>query len=129
MPDQSMPSRPVDAYKQIIDDLVERTPSLAARLVGEDAVYSKAPGREKMNGWIKSLTAEQRSLLVEMLSEERVGAIHDVLATLTWWIDCRDVGMTYRGEAMPVQLSGQGLHGDYVGRRASWKWPNDDKKA
>jgi hypothetical protein len=64
-----------------------------------------------------------------MLTHERESAIHDVLATLTWWIDCRDVGLTYQGAAMPVQLSGMGLHGDYVGRQDDWEWPNDETTA
>jgi hypothetical protein len=75
------------------------------------------------------LTTEERSLLIQMLTHERAGAIHDVLAAITWWIDCRDVGLTYRGEPMPVQLSGMGLHGDYVGRRDGWEWPGDENKA
>lgn len=60
-----------------------------------------------------------------MLQEERDGAIHDVLAGLTWWIDCQEVGFTFRGESMPVDLSGMGLHGDYIGRREGWDWPDD----
>jgi hypothetical protein len=63
-------------------------------------------------------------LLSEMLQEERDGAIHDVLAALTWWITARGVGLTFRGQPMPVELSGMGLHGDYVGRRDGWAWPS-----
>jgi hypothetical protein len=129
MPYPPPASRPVDTYKQIIDSIVECSPSLGARLVNEQAIFSNAEGREKMNELVRSLTSEQRSLLAEMLTEERVGAIHDVLAELTWWIDCREVGLTYRGEAMPSQLSGMGLHGDYIGRQDDWEWPNAESKA
>ncbi len=125
MPTQTMPSSPVDAYKQIIDYLVERTPSLGARLIKEKTIYSNAVGMEKMNELVHSLTEEQREILTEMLTHERMSAIHDVLADLTWWIECREIAMTYRGETMPVQLSGMGLHGDYIGRRADWKWPKN----
>jgi hypothetical protein len=58
-----------------------------------------------------------------MLSEARDGTIHDVLAALTWWMTARDVGLTFRGEPMPFELSGEGLHGDYIGRRDGWEWP------
>jgi hypothetical protein len=27
---------------------------------------------------------------------------------------------------MPVDLSGMGLHGDYIGRRDDWEWPDDE---
>jgi hypothetical protein len=35
------------------------------------------------------------------------------------------LGLTFLGESMPVELSGAGLHGDYIGRRDGWEWPND----
>ena len=117
------PMRPVDAYKLIIDQLVERSPSLGARLVAEDGIYSKAPALQPLNALVERLTPEDRALLVQMLEHERFSAIHDVLAAITWWIDCRDVALTYKGEPMPVQLSGMGLHGDYVGRKDNWEWP------
>jgi hypothetical protein len=81
------------------------------------------------NDLVRGLTSEQRDVLAEILTHERESAIHDVLAALTWWIDCREVGLTYQGQPMPVQLSGEGLHGDYVGRRGGWEWPKDEKKA
>ena len=121
--------KPVEVYKQIIDQLVERSPSLGARLVTEEGMYSKAPAFRHTNDLVRALTAEQRAVLAEMLTHERESAIHDVLAALTWWIDCRDVGLTYQGQPMPVQLSGEGLHGDYVGRRDNWEWPKDEKTA
>jgi len=125
MPSENMPLSPLEAYKEIIDDLVGRSASMSARLVRKEAIFSKAPAKDKLNQFVQSLTSEQRIVLADILSQERFGAIHDVLATITWWIDCRDVGFTYRGEAMPVQLSGMGLHGDYVARHDDWEWPKD----
>ena len=129
MPTLPGPSRPIDAYKQIIDGLVDGTTSLGAKLVAEQAIFSKAADQEKLNGLVRSLTGEQRTVLAEMLTAERASAIHDVLALLSWWIDSRKVGLRFQGETMRVQLSGQGLHGDYVGRRDGWEWPKDDKQA
>ena len=60
-----------------------------------------------------------------MLNDERMGAIHDALAVLTWWISSQGLGLTFWDEFMPVELSGAGLHGDYIGRRDGWEWPND----
>lgn len=125
----SVPKKPVEAYKQIIDHLVEESPSLGARLVREVGIYSKAPALRHTNDLVRALTLEQRVVLAEMLTHERVNAIHDVLAALSWWIDCRGVGLTYQGQPMPVQLSGEGLHGDYVGRRDKWDWPSDESTA
>jgi hypothetical protein len=121
------PLRPVEVYKQIIDELVERSASLGARLVTEEGIYSKAPALQPLNALVERLTPEERSLLAQILTHERFGAIHDVLAALTWWIDCRDVALTWHGQQMPTQLSEMGLHGDYVGRVDGWQWPQDDE--
>jgi hypothetical protein len=86
-------------------------------------IFSNAPSHHEFNEFIESLSDGQRKLLSGMLHEERDGAIHDVLSELTWWIVCRDVGWAVRGEPMPVDQSGMGLHGDYVGRRDGWEWP------
>jgi hypothetical protein len=71
------------------------------------------------------LTAEQRMLLADMLHQERKSAIGGVLSRLTWWLCCRKVGLTSQGQPMPFELSGVGLHGDYIGRCEGWKWPEN----
>ena len=58
--------KPVEVYKQIIDQLVERSPSLGARLVTEESIYSKAPAFRHTNDLVRALTPEQR-LEVEAL--------------------------------------------------------------
>jgi len=119
------PTTPIDAYKAIIDQLVDEVRIYgSAAHVAERSFFSKAPAHARFNEFIQKLPHEDRILLSEMLQEERDGAIHDVLAALTWWITARDVGLTFRGEPMPVELSGMGLHGDYVGRRDGWDWPS-----
>jgi hypothetical protein len=121
------PTTPADAYKAIIDQLVNETRGLGtSRRVAERGIFSKAPAHREFNDFIGSLNASQRELLARMLRAERDSAIGDVLAALTWWILTRDVGLTFRGEPMPVDLSGMGLHGDYVGRLTGWDWPSGD---
>jgi hypothetical protein len=121
------PTSPIDAYKAIIDQFVDEVRLFGSSVhVAERSFFSKAPAHARFNEFIRKLSPEDRALLSEMLQEERDGAIHDVLAALTWWITARDVGLTFRGEPMPVELSGMGLHGDYVGRRDGWEWPSND---
>lgn len=125
MPRTSEPSCPSDAYKAIIDQLVNETRhyGTAAR-VSQKGIFSNAPAHGAFNEFIASLSADQRELLSRMLQEERDSAIHDVLAQLTWWIITRGVGLIFKGQPMPVDLSGMGLHGDFVGRRDGWEWPD-----
>jgi hypothetical protein len=121
------PTTPIDAYKAIIDQLLNETRRLgSSEHVAKSSIFSKAPAHREFNDFIGSLNRSQRELLARMLQEERDGAIHDVLAALTWWVISRGVGLTFHGEPMPVDLSGMGLHGDYVGRREGWDWPSGD---
>jgi hypothetical protein len=123
----SKPDMPVDVYKAIIDQLVDETRLCGfGNQVAEKGICSKAPAHQEYNDFIRSLTPQQRLLVSRMLQEERDGTIHDVLAMLTWWLEVRDVGLTCQGKPMPVDMSGMGLHGDYVGRREGWEWPNNE---
>jgi hypothetical protein len=118
------PTTPRDAYKAIIDQLVAETRIYGAGTqVAGKGIFSNAPDHQEYNAFIRSLSPGQRTLLARMLSEERDGTILDVLAALTWWLTTQDVGLTFRGEPMPIELSGEGLHGDYIGRRDGWEWP------
>ena len=124
MPKEQVPTNPTEAYQALIDELVDETShGVSEALVKEDCIYSKAIGQGPANSLVKSLSAEQRKILAGMLHEERTGAIHDVLAVLTWWFECRDVAMTFHGQPMTSDFSGMGLHGDYIGRLGGWQWP------
>jgi hypothetical protein len=128
MPPKMMPTTPIDAYKAIIDQLVqEESQSIGERLLRELGLYSKSKSPEAAAGneLARSLTPEQHVVLGQMLRQERISAIHDVLAVLTWWRLCHSVGLTFHGQPMPIDLSGMGLHGDYIGRLNNWQWPED----
>jgi hypothetical protein len=115
---------PFDAYKAIIDAFVDKTDNYGAhRFVARHGFFSRATSHRQFNDFIATLSRGQVELLAQMLREERYAAVHDVLASLTWWIQCQDVALTYRGEPMPVGVEG-GLHNDYVGRLEGWQWPD-----
>ena len=119
------PKTPIEAYKAIIDQLVEETTAgVSERLLRESATYSNAPGDTIANDFVASLTPQQRGVLADMLKRERVSAIGGTLSVLTWWLLCRDVGLSFRGQPMPFELSGEGIHGDYIGRLDGWEWPS-----
>src|ERR1700719_4633496 len=95
------PATPLDAYKTIIDQLVDDTRrSLSSRLITEERIYSRAPLEDERSQFVRSLSSQQRKVLAGMVQEERDGTIHDVLALLTWWIRVQDVGLTFCGEKM-----------------------------
>ncbi len=128
MPEMREPQPALEIYKAIIDEFVNKIRRYGSSShVAESGFFSKAPAHGKFNAFIKALSSSQRQLLSEMLQEERDGAIHDLLAALSWWIGCQDVGFTYQGKPMPIDLSGMGLHGDYIGRRDGWEWPSQQE--
>ena len=123
MATRDKPATPREAYKAIIDEFVkDSSASVTDRLVRESGIYSKAQGYDDLNELVQSLTTLQRDVLARMLREERIGAVASALAELEWWISCRDVSITYRGQPMPHELTENGLHGDFLGRCDGWEW-------
>lgn len=75
------------------------------------------------NELVSRLSRSDRELLASMLEVERSGAIHDVLANLTWWLDIGRVRWSAGQQPMPAGLEG-GLHCDFIGRLEGWEWPH-----
>jgi hypothetical protein len=118
------PTTPEEAYKAIIDQFANDTRLRGGGTqVKAKGIYSKAPAHQRYNDFIQSLTTEQKNLLSDMLKHEREAAIHDLLSDLTWWMVCREVGLTFRGQPMPTELAGEGLHGDFISRTMGYPWP------
>jgi hypothetical protein len=117
-----------EAYKKFIDDLVinARTGGGGSR-IEHGIILSMAIEDDELplyHEFIKSLTDSQRKMLITLLRDERSEAFHDLLADLTWRIDCKGFGMTFQGQPMRVGIEG-GLHNDFVGRCNGWHWPKN----
>ncbi len=115
---------PARAYQTIIDDLVR----CSEGCVSAQRLEKMLPlvGEQAGDALSHSLTADQRRRVAEALRSERSAAIHDALVILTEWIDCRGLTLHLGGELMPVDRSGMGLHGDFVGRATNWEWPESE---
>jgi hypothetical protein len=125
--DDKAPRTPLEAYQAIIDGLVRETRahSVKATRVETNELFPERSAGARHNEFLRTLTPDQRKNVAELIREERDGAIHDVLAALTWWMTARDLQLTWGGQPMPTDLSDMGLHGDYVGRCNGWPWPSD----
>lgn len=118
---------PIPVYQAIIDELVDETrrhSPLAKRVATDDSLPA-AREDSAIHKLVPSLTQDQRIWLSELLMQERSSAIHDTLSVLSWWIECRDVALTVNGHALPADLSGMGMQGDYIGRVDGWTWPDE----
>ena len=119
-------SKAAVAYRCLIDDAVEQARGATmSEWVVKKRMYSKAPAHRRFNVFIRSLSVEQRKLLADLLRDVRQGTIHDLFANWTWWIECKGLGFTLNKKPMPVDMSGMGLHGDFVGRLDDWAWPDE----
>jgi hypothetical protein len=121
-----IPKDPAGAYKRIIDECVEFAQDVNANRIrsGEPVVPTDPKAPENL--LVQSLSQAQRQTLAKMLDDARSGGVHDLLSRLTWWIMCAGLRLGYRGQPVPVDFSGAGLHGDYIGRLAAedtWEWP------
>jgi hypothetical protein len=118
----------MSTYEKIIDQLVSetRTNSVYAKRVAENLPFPVESEQSAFNDLLLSLTNEQRKLLSEILLEERNSSIHDVLAVLSWWMQCRGVGLSVNDKLMKSGISGMGMHGDYIGRINNWVWPENE---
>lgn len=117
------PSTSAQAYQKIIDDLVRCSEGcVSAQRLEKTLPLVGEPADDTLS---HSLTDDQRRRVAEALRSERSAAIHDALVILTEWIDCRGLTLHLDGEVMPVDRSGMGLHGDFVGRAGGWEWPEN----
>ena len=118
----------MSTYQQIIDQLVVETreSSVYSKRASENAPFPVESEQFAFNDLLSSLTNQQRELLSRTLLEERNSAIHDVLAVLSWWMECRGVGLSLNDKPMQAALSGMGMHGDYMGRVNGWAWPENE---
>jgi len=113
---------PIKVYQKLIDDFVEMTNSNRYDGIVNQKSYSHAKGDEKYNEFLSELNESQRKILVNIIDRERESVVHDILAELTWWIDCEELTICHRGIDLPKYFEG-GLHYDYIGRINGWKWP------
>jgi hypothetical protein len=73
MTGERRPSRPIDAYKEIIDQLVTETShGVTERLVVQEGCFLDTSDRRISNPFLKSLSTEQRQMLAQMLNAERI---------------------------------------------------------
>ncbi len=113
----------MSVYENFIDELVEKSKQSNSKMLIDEGIYSRGLDGEKYNKFVSSLSIEQRELLAEMFKLEREGSVHEVLAELTWFIDCKNVTLNQYGKVVETGYEG-GLHQDYIGRKSgNWEWP------
>ena len=108
-------------YKEFIDELVD----MSRRCSHEGRVRTgHDPWNNAMNAILEKLDDRERTVLANYVLDAYHSAIHDTLALLEWMRCCKGMTITAEGELLPIGEY-EGMHCDYIGRRADWEWPDE----
>ena len=117
---------PAQAYMAMIDAMAERSDHAWSSRVRAGTPVQPGIPESPTNRLVASLDADQRAHLADLLDEAKRSGMHDALVVLNELLDEGDLRLTYQGAPMPVDFSGMGLHGDFIGRadyEDRWAWP------
>lgn len=113
--------RGLELYKAFIDGLVKRKDGVLGKwIIGNG--YPNTDDNKEINDLLNSLSAEQKSIVAKMVSEARIGGIHDTLAYMNEMMDCDGLEISQNGEAFPHDKF-DSMHYDFTCRCEGDEWP------
>jgi hypothetical protein len=116
-----------EAYRAILAQLAEASDaSITARALKSGRLFLPGSYHAKFNELISSLDDQQRSMLAELFVDERTSAVFDALALLSWWVECNNVRIAFKGKRLPIGEDGQGMHEAFLDFRPPFELPADD---
>jgi Family of unknown function (DUF6547) len=105
---------PIQEHKKFIESLVESTPSVAARLVRGEAIYSRAKDHSGLNDLVRQLSPENREALAQMLETERTNAFFDVLGRFSDACVRSEWRILKNGVEIPFEPFGYSMSEEYL---------------
>ncbi|WP_304173043.1 DUF6547 family protein [Pseudobutyrivibrio ruminis] len=111
----------LDLYKAFIDGLVERKDGALEKWIMGSG-YPNTDENKDINELLGSLSDEQKSIIAKMVSDARIGGIHDTLAYLNEKMDCDDLALIQDGEAFPYDHFFS-MNYDFIARCIGDEWP------
>ena len=115
-------------YKSFIDDLAsgQMQNSVGVKRVREKLLWPDTASDEltRQNKIIESLNDEERSIIADMLQEERDSGIHDVLVYLEDQMCLNGLRIVINGVELPVDPFWDMYH-DWQYRRSGESWPDE----
>jgi hypothetical protein len=109
-------------YKRFIDRLVGRVLSVEGRRIRSGVWHPEPPpDQHKYNELLRSLSADQRELVAQLVDGARSGGMHDVLVQLT----DGDYRLSRKGVELAQEPFGTEVYFDFVARSAGDAWPDE----
>lgn len=113
------------AYKRFIDLFVAvARNSVTAKRIRDNWPYAEPqnhPDLRRFNDLLASLTPEQRARVTELVEGERMGAVGDLLAQMTW----KDLRIIDQGIELAWEPFGSVNYYDYTCRCEGDRWPDE----
>lgn len=113
------------AYKRFIDLCVEvARGGVIGRRLRDNWPFTEPqnhPDLKRFNDMLASLTAEQRAWVAELVQGERMGAIGDLLAQMTW----KDLRVVDQGVELAWEPHGTENYYDFTCRYEGDQWPDE----
>ena len=100
--------------EKFLERAVRITPSIGARLVIEEGIYSRAPSKKEENRFVASLDGEQRRTLMSILQHERRSAIFDMLVQFHEAVVIDGWSLQKEGVPIPADRDDYTLFQDYL---------------
>ena len=112
-------SKAVELYRQLVDELAERSANYPpAEWTRNGEVFGTVEQKTKRQAVLSKLTAEEREVLAEYLTETYTDGVYDTITNLEWYFSVKGVKMTVDGEELPIKNMGD----DFIGRRDGDEW-------
>lgn len=111
----------VELYKAFIDGLVDQKDGVLGTWILGDG-YPKTDDNKAINELLSSVTDEQKAIIAKMVTDARIGGIHDTLAYINEQMDCEGLQLVQDGEVLPYDTF-EGLNFDFTCRCEGDDWP------
>ena len=111
----------LDLYKSFIDGLVDRKDGVLKKWILEKG-YPDTDANKDINALLSSLSDDQKLVLAKMVTDARIGGIHDTLAYMNEKMDREGLVLSQDGCKFPYDEF-DSMHFDFIARCEGDEWP------
>ena len=111
----------LELYKAFIDGLVSRKNGVLSKWILEKG-YPNTDENKEINELLSTMTDSQKKVLAKMVTDARIGGIHDTLAYMNEKMDCEGLVLSQDGLHFPYDRF-DSMNYDFIARCEGDEWP------
>jgi len=115
-------SKPIEEYKQFIDDMVDLKESAVSTWVQEKGFPDTLENKKK-NELLSSFTLEQKKFIADLINDAKESGIHDVLFYLNEQQLNENFKIVKNDIEFPIEPFGTEINFDFIARTEEDDWP------